>query len=73
MAACPAYWDKFIRSLQDDPYRDDISSRDARMEIIQRELARYGARYCLADDDRPTDYVIFEDEKMLSWFAMRWS
>ena len=67
MAACPAYWAKFIRSLQDDPYRD------VRMEIIQRELAPYGARYCLADDDRPTDYVVFESEKMLSWFAMRWS
>ena len=65
--SCPNHWVNFIQSLQDDPYRE------VRMKIIQRELAKYGARYCVGDHHESGDFVAFESEKMLNWFIMRWS
>ena len=63
---CPQHWQNFIRTNQKDIW-SDISIRS-----INRLLRPYRARYVEADY-LDQDKVIFEDEKGLTWFIVRWS
>jgi hypothetical protein len=63
---CPRHWQNFIRTNQKDIW-SDISIR-----TVNRLLRPYRARYVEADY-LDQDKVIFEDEKGLTWFILKWS
>jgi len=63
---CPQHWQNFIRTNQKNIW-SDISIR-----IINQLLRPYRARYVEADY-LDQDKVVFEDEKDLTWFILKWS
>jgi len=84
---CPQHWQNFIRTNKKDIYSDINVS----IQIINRLLRPYGARYVEADyldqdnlllpygaryveaDYLDQDKVVFEDEKDLTLFILKWS
>lgn len=69
MSQCPVYWANFVSEIMNyiTPY-DDVP-----MSVINRELAKFNARYILAGPDDNSNYVEFDSDKDLSFFILRWS
>lgn len=64
---CPKSWQNFIISLK-EKYSED---GDISVDIIDKELRPYRAQYF--EKVSHTLFVMFEEEKYLTAFALRWS
>lgn len=65
---CPQHWQNFILTNE----KFILSDISVRIRTINQLLRPYRARYVQADY-LDQDKVIFEDEKDLTWFALRWA
>ena len=65
---CPQHWQNFILTNE----KFILSDISVRIRTINRLLRPYRARYVEADY-LDQDKVIFEDQKGLTWFILKWS
>jgi hypothetical protein len=65
---CPKSWQNFIEAFnaEDFGYGGDVP-----LECVQSNLIPYRAKY--EEDKTGSAYLVFEEEKYYTMFALRWS